>query len=246
LAAASDPLFATFKEVVGPQQLSPAEAFSLTYATANPGARSVVSVVLPVAEAIRRANARARGQSAPSWTLLRSGTDRFLGLLAQRMVHFLGERGHRAVAPSQMPAFRTVRNGKDLTSTWSERHVAFAAGLGTFSVNDGFITDQGMAVRLVSVVTDAELQPTSRPDRGVYGYCRLKAGKPCGACIRRCPVGALSAQGHDKLLCYNQCYGEAARALAAERGGIPSLGTGCGLCQTGVPCEARNPMAGAF
>jgi epoxyqueuosine reductase QueG len=243
IAAASDPLFASFKSVVGPLHLTPEEAFALAHPDTDREARSVVSVALAIAAPIRQANARARGQSAPEWTLLRSyGDGGVLPRLGEHLVGFLNQHGHRAAAPSRLPAFRIARDPAGFSSSWSERHVAFAAGLGTFSANDGFITEMGMAIRLVSLVTDAVLEPDPRPDRGIYGNCLIRNGRKCGACFRRCPVGALSPNGHDKTLCHQQCYGEAARALAAERGGMPALGSGCGLCQTGVPCEARNPM----
>ena len=243
VAAAADPLFATFKEVVAPHHLSPAEAFALAHPEAPGAARSVVSVALPVAQGIRRANARSRGRSAPAWTLLRSyGDDRFLRGLGDHLVRFLEARGQRAVLPARLPAFHITREGDGFGSSWSERHVAFAAGLGTFSANDGFITEKGMAVRFLSLVSDAALAPDQRPDRGLYGNCLFKTNGTCGACFKRCPVGALSGEGHDKRLCHQQCYGPEAKALALERGGVPDLGSGCGLCQTGVPCEARNPM----
>jgi len=35
-------------------------------------------------------------------------------------------------------------------SSWSERHAAYAAGLGTFSLNDALITPKGIAHRLGS------------------------------------------------------------------------------------------------
>jgi epoxyqueuosine reductase QueG len=244
VAAASDPLFASFKQVVAAHHLSPAEAFALAHPGAASAVRSVVSVALPVAAGIRRANARSRGQSAPAWTLLRAyGDDRFLRGLGDHLVRFLGERGQRAVQPARLTDFRITREADGFGSSWSERHVAYAAGLGTFSANDGFITEKGMAVRFLSLVSDADLAPDPRMERGTHGNCLLKAGRRCGACFKRCPVGALSEQGHDKLLCRQQCYGPDSKSLAAERGGIPDLGSGCGLCQTGVPCESRNPMA---
>jgi len=47
-----------------------------------------------------------------------------------------------------------------LASNWSQRHIAYAAGLGTFSLSDGFITPKGIAMRCGSVVCDAALSPT--------------------------------------------------------------------------------------
>ena len=38
-----------------------------------------------------------------------------------------------------------------MASTWSERHVAYVSGLGTFGLSGGLITAKGQAVRLGSV-----------------------------------------------------------------------------------------------
>ena len=62
----------------------------------------------------------------------------------------------------------------------------------------------------------------------------------CGECIDRCPTGALSEEGHDKGLC---------KAYLAEvtRPHVQNVykfsGYGCGLCQTGVPCESEIPKS---
>jgi hypothetical protein len=38
-------------------------------------------------------------------------------------------------------------------------------------------------------------------------------------------------------------YGDDSKAIAKKYGGSSEHGSGCGLCQTGVPCEVRNPLA---
>lgn len=54
--------------------------------------------------------------------------------------------------------------------------------------------------------------------------------------ITRCPVGAISRAGHDKERCGGYVYGPQIEELA-KRYGVAI--TGCGLCQTKVPCERR-------
>ena len=73
------------------------------------------------------------------------------------------------------------------TSNWSERHIAFVCGLGTFGLSRGLITKAGIAGRFASLVTDLEFEPVLREYDGLYDYCTN-----CGACIRRCPVNAIS------------------------------------------------------
>jgi epoxyqueuosine reductase QueG len=126
-----------------------------------------------------------------------------------------------------------------LASTWSERHAAFASGLGTFGLSDGFITERGIAHRCGSVVTDVVIIPTRRIHAGHLGNCLYFHDGSCGACIKRCPVMAFSRQGHDKEKCKAYVYGEL-RSVAGEQYGV--METGCGLCQTKVPCESRNPV----
>ncbi len=63
----------------------------------------------------------------------------------------------------------------------------------------------------------------------------------CGACMKRCPVNAITKDGHDKAKCRMKAYGDAAKELATSYGGDGKQTAGCALCQTNVPCEFRNP-----
>jgi len=122
-------------------------------------------------------------------------------------------------------------------STWSERHAAYACGLGTFGLCDGLITPLGKAVRVGSVVARLEVPPTPRPYSDHRAYCLFFAQGTCGECIARCPAGAISEAGHDKVKCRDHL--NRTRAFVGEHYGFD--GYGCGLCQTGVPCESGVP-----
>jgi epoxyqueuosine reductase len=63
----------------------------------------------------------------------------------------------------------------------------------------------------------------------------------CGLCIERCPAGAITNSGHDKVKC--QQYLKDIGYRPKENYHIVKSVAGCGLCQTGVPCEAANPLA---
>ncbi|MFA7562310.1 MAG: hypothetical protein WCY70_02610 [Methanoculleus sp.] len=69
-------------------------------------------------------------------------------------------------------------------------------------------------------------------------YCLHFSEKGCGACIRRCPAGAISADGHDKERCFAYIRERVVPFVESDIG-VPA--TSCGLCQAGVPCEARRP-----
>ncbi|MDI3499784.1 MAG: epoxyqueuosine reductase, partial [Synergistaceae bacterium] len=105
---------------------------------------------------------------------------------------------------------------------------------------DGLITPLGKAMRVGSVVALMDLPPTPRPYSDHRQYCLFFSDGTCGKCIGRCPVGAITKEGHDKEKCYQHVHVTAA-AYAKAKFGIDGLG--CGLCQTGVPCESRIPTA---
>jgi epoxyqueuosine reductase QueG len=154
-------------------------------------------------------------------------------------VTWLSELGPRALAPQYAPQWQEFADTPvGIASSWSERHAAYAAGLGTFSLNDGLITSRGIAHRLGSVITSLVLPPTARTAPDHRHNCLFHRNGSCGACISRCPVGALSRKGHDKGLCKSLVYGSAPAAVGPIYG---VQQTGCGLCQTAVPCESRIP-----
>ena len=123
-------------------------------------------------------------------------------------------------------------------STWSERHAAYAAGLGTFGLCDGLITPWGKAMRAGSVVAKISIQPDPRPYSQHNAYCLFYAQGTCGKCIDRCPAQAITKDGHDKEKCreYIRHCQEYIRKV------YEFSGRGCGLCQTKVPCEAGIPV----
>jgi len=88
------------------------------------------------------------------------------------------------------------------------------------------------------------LPASPRPYAGFRSNCLFYSGAKCGKCIQRCPAGAISEKGHDKVKCFN-CLIEM-KEKARQAGLLPDyIGTdiiGCGFCQVGVPCESRIPL----
>jgi len=204
---------------------------------------TVISVVLPINKKIRESNAVQKDFASKEWALLKAyGDGRFRKQLDRHIENFLNRMGYRTVAPSGAEWFKMYATATGVISSWSERHIAYAAGLGTFSINDGFITEKGIAIRLSSFVTELKLTPDIRGAKSHTEKCLLCNKGICGACIKRCPVGAISKEGHDKLKCYKFVYGEESSKRAVSYGGISETGSGCGLCQTNVPCECKNPI----
>ena len=125
-----------------------------------------------------------------------------------------------------------------MASSWSERHAAYAAGLGTFGLCDGLITPKGKAIRCGSVVARIQVPATPRPYQDHHAYCLYYAKGICGLCTTRCPAGAVTKSGHNKMACSKQC--NATAEYADKQLGLK--GYGCGFCQTGVPCESKIPV----
>jgi epoxyqueuosine reductase QueG len=231
VASADDPLFDEYKTIIGPFHRTPREVLV--------GAASVVCWVLPIARAVRQSNRRERELPSVAWARVRSFGEELNSALRRHVVAWLAGHGHRAVSPLLAADWRRVDDTPvGIASTWSERHAAYAAGLGTFSLNDALITERGIAHRLGSVVTTVPLEPTSGGRPGVRDHCLFYDDALCTTCIERCPAGAITPEGHDKALC--EAYLEATiKPAVAERWATPT--PGCGLCQTRVPCEDRIP-----
>lgn len=230
-AAAGDPLFDAYRQIIGPFHLTPDQLL--------PGAKTVIVWSLPVTRSTRQSNGQETEWPSLPWALTRSHGEELNGHLRRHLLEFLQGMGHRAVAPQYHPDWHEYRSTPvGIASSWSERHAAYAAGLGTFSLSDGLITTKGIAHRVGSIITDLPLAPTPRSAPDHLHNCLWYREGSCGTCIRRCPVGAISGDGHDKNICREYVYSSAPRQVG-ERYGVPY--TGCGLCQTRVPCEGCIP-----
>ena len=237
-AAFSDPLFSRFQEIIGPFHQPPGALFEATFGAA-PAAGTVICWILPIAEEVRKSNRRQSQWPSREWALTRSHGEALNRALREHLVGWLAALGQRALAPQLAPGWRELADSPvGIASTWSERHAAYAAGLGTFSLNDGLITRRGIAHRCGSVLTDLVLPPTPRSYSGRADHCLYHRDGSCAACVARCPADALSREGHDKAKCRAYVYGATPQMLGAVYG---VTATGCGLCQTKVPCEERIP-----
>ena len=238
-AHGADPIFETFKDTVDPRHWTPVEAFAAGGLEARAEELSIVSWILPHNSLTIKDNAQQKDMPAERWARSRIFGEPANEKLRAHMTKLLKNVGIDAVAPMSLPSFSWLHSARfGHVSHWSERHIAYACGLGTFGLCEGLITPVGKAVRIGSVVLRGQVNPTPRPYTRYDEYCLLKVKKTCGACIKRCPVGALSEQGHDKPLCDVYLKKDSAQYVQEHYG---FKGFGCGLCQTGVPCSSGIP-----
>jgi hypothetical protein len=167
----SDPVFRKIKEVVGEFYMTPLEAVEkiaeIRGVEAPPEDRiGIVSFILPISNETRRENAKTKDAPSERWAHTRLFGEEFNRMLQQHLVTVLEQKGYFVAAPEmEEKLFRMLVDQKvGWASTWSQRHVAFAADLGTFGLSDGLITRAGKAHRVGSVVVDQPLESPQRTD----------------------------------------------------------------------------------
>jgi epoxyqueuosine reductase len=254
-ADGDDTIFTDYKTIIAPAHMTPREALAKTYEKSPeemPSRLSVVCWVLPVAAPPRESNRKCKGDPSRLWASVEHyGEFHFLEAMCEHVVEALREAGHLAAAPAMEPYFKDTMMAMQIQgeewdidkirkagiSNWSEKHIAYAAGLGTLSFSGNFISERGAAVHLGSVVTSLELPASPRSYDGPYDYCLFYKEGKCKACATRCPVGAITENGHDDIKC-------ARHVIELQRLGneFEIERVGCGMCMTKVPCEFRKPL----
>ncbi len=247
-ADGDDPLFADYKKAVHEEHFLPRDILNRhlveTLKIESPRIEhvSVISYVLPANVKTLRSNAAEKEGPSLRWNHTRWKGQEFINKLGADLSALLQGLGVYALAPDLSPFFKMMSVPGGFASNWSQRHMAYAAGLGTFSLNEGFITAKGMAMRCGSVVAGIKLKPSVRPYRDYRANCLFYRGEKCGKCITRCPGGAISEKGHDKLKCFEVLFKMQEPWIKGDHGpGYIGQYAGCGLCQTGVPCANRIP-----
>jgi epoxyqueuosine reductase len=257
-----DHIFAKFKEVVANEHLTPFEMWVQSGLPdgMNLAARlRIVSIIFPYVRQIREEGKRNDKDMPPEiYCVARNFANPFMDAVLDETVGFFQKYGFRATSGTRSGAYQILSREDPFRrySNWSERHIAFAAGLGTFSLHEGLISEAGCNIRIASVLTDAPLEVTPRKSDEPYGNCPHYANDTCDECIAKCPTGAITSDGHDKLDCH--LYGKKVREEMLRRPFASMLkphrrrfngvertiySVGCALCQFGVPCMDRNPMA---
>ena len=205
-------------------------------------ARIIIAYFVPFTKDLAKANRTGDSiLASPEWARAYEETNALFAELNERLIDFIqGQAGHAGVTPKAV-----TFDQKRLISDWSQRQIAYAAGRGTFGVNNMLLTRHGCCGRFSTVVTNLDLEP----DAPVNGeYCLYKKNGTCGACVKHCPTGALATDGYDRFKCYALCQENAKHytmfgsSYTNEDGtGANSIGSEvCGKCITGSPCAFWN------
>ena len=190
-----------------------------------PDCTIILSYFLPFSPEIGKSNREGDIPSA-TWATAYTETNRMFVELNRSLARRINEWGYRAAAPQSVGMIDNTH----LYSNWSQRHIACAAGLGTFGVNNMLITEAGTCGRFHSLVTNLPLEP----DRPLEEErCLYKRNGTCGLCVKRCPVHALDLNSPFKRSVCASRLDEFEKRLGAHV---------CGKCTVDLPCTYRNPL----
>ena len=150
--AGNDPLFKKLKAVIGDFHLTPFEAMQRAAAlkgveTPPEESMGVIAFALPMYKKTVDDNAAMSDRPSRRWVHGKHYGERFWEKLTSHVISFLNHKGWFAVSPVDEAGFYkvTIDPRVGYASNWSQRHVAYAAGLGTFGLSDGLITERGVA-----------------------------------------------------------------------------------------------------
>lgn len=215
-ADANGAYFRSLREIISPTHYMPQEFL--------PDCTVVFSYFLPFAQEIGRSNTQGKEPSSV-WLTAYNETNRLFLELNTHLIRLIEGWGYRAVSPHPVGMI----DGEHIYSNWSQRHIAYAAGLGTFGVNNMLITDVGTCGRFYSIITNL---PVESDHPLTEERCLYKRAGACGICVKQCPIHALDlTKPFDRNACASRLDGFDKR-LGADV---------CGKCVVELPCTYQNP-----
>jgi len=241
-----DPILLDYKTIIGahhftPQEIMKWQADRNGVPAPAAGDLSVVSFVMPITQKTKEDNAARNDWASERWAQTRLLGEIFSQTMVREIVTYLMSKGVLAVAPDVTPMFNKKRYPHvGWASPWSHRHMAYAAGLGSFGMHDFLITEKGCAHRVGSFAVNLKLEPNRQRTGDIHANCLQYQHVPCMKCKERCPAGAISEQnGHDKEACMQRV----SSSLRYCNRNYHIFIYGCGLCATGTPCQSAIPEA---
>lgn len=217
-ADARSTYFQMLKKIISPTHYMPQNFL--------PDCTVVLSYFLPFENDIGYKNEKGQDPD-PVWIEAYIETNQLFSVLNDFLISLCKKWGYSAITPA--PAGMVDK--EHIYSNWSQRHVAYAAGLGTFGLNNMLITDQGTCGRFYSLITNLPIEPDQplKKER-----CLYKISGTCGLCVKQCPIHAFKPDNEfDRKRC------EVHLTELERRFG----GDACGKCVVGLPCTFQNPTS---
>lgn len=219
-ADAYDPIFEKLKEVAFEEHITPKDILE--------DAQTVIAYFLPFEDWIANSNIEGR-MSSEEWAKAYIETNTLIAKINDDLIAFFKNIGHHAgkLAPEKNMDYEALK------SVWSNRHVAYIAGLGKFGLNNMLITEKGCCGRLGNIVTSFKIEATVRSEEE---NCLYKHNKSCSICLDRCVNEALLLDKFDRFKCYEMCQENEEIYRHLGQAEI------CGKCLVGLPCSLVNPI----
>jgi epoxyqueuosine reductase len=122
-----------------------------------PNGKTVVSFFIPFTKELVLANKK-QEYIAKEWAVAYIETNNLIKEINNTMAEKLKQYGIDTVW--QLPVVNY--DSEKLMSYWSQRHVAFIAGIGTFGINNMLITNKGCSGRYGSFIIDYKIEPSKK------------------------------------------------------------------------------------
>lgn len=219
-ANAHDPLFLKLKATISETHKLPIDLLE--------DAETVISYFVPFQKEIALSNVGGENCSE-KWAIAYIETNKLIADLNNCLSQELEKVNFKSVILPPTHNFDTER----LISDWSHKHIAFIAGLGNFGLHQMLITEKGCCGRLGSLITNAKIEPTRRPNKE---FCLYRYDQSCQKCVENCVFGALKEDSFGRQKCYGVCL---SNAKLYSRLGLADC---CGKCVCVVPCSFYNPV----
>ena len=168
-----------------------------------PSAKSVIVAAIHHPDAVIEFGGRPTPHDqGPYW--IQIAMNRKLDFISFNIAKFLEERGYKALPfpASNIWRYRPYKSIDTSYTTFSHRHAAVAAGLGELGWNGLLLTPEyGPRQRVVSIITDAPLEPTP-----------MYEGPPlcdrCFRCVEACPMDVFrkDIKGYNIVKIENKTY----------------------------------------
>lgn len=227
-ADAKHPYILRLKNIISSSHQLPADVLD--------DAKTVIVYFVPFTKELANTNWISKDIASYGWAVAYEETNAMFIKLNKYLITKLNEMGYKADISKEALTF----DRQTLISNWSHRHFAYAAGMGTFGINNMLITKKGCCGRYGSIIANLDVEHGSPMTEEL---CLYKKNKSCGLCITHCPNKALTFKGYDREKCNEvlqknaQVYKNLGSSYTDETVKANSVGSEvCGKCAVNIPC----------